>query len=140
MKKESKNLGVRRACEVCKKVIVKNINLTGTGTFIVKCPHLINDEPCATFNKIIIGAETHVTVEAEKKMPLKRLITIVLISVIVGAGLSTANMVIARKETISCQSLRARNIDPQTYYNSRQKGYTNLYVNKDGNVCTRNIK
>lgn len=63
MKKESKNLGVRRACinvKVCKNyAVTKDINLTGKGYYKSKC------DMCFTWNKIIINAETHVTVEPE---------------------------------------------------------------------------
>lgn len=73
--------------------------------------------------------------------PKKKILIHNVLLIVLGVGVyfgSTAiHHAVAKKETVSCQSLRAKNINPQEYYDTRQKGYTKLYVNKDGKVCTR---
>lgn len=64
MNKESKNLGVTKACPECKKVVIRDGNFNGTGSFRTKCPHCkslvlvqINPKPLITVTKLlIIGA------------------------------------------------------------------------------------
>lgn len=39
MKKESKNTGISKACPKCRKMIIGAANLTGIGSWRVKCPY-----------------------------------------------------------------------------------------------------
>lgn len=59
--------------------------------------------------------------------------------IIIGAasylGITKVHEVIAKKDSISCKKFEFQE-DAQDYYDTRQKGYTKLYVNKDGKVCT----
>lgn len=42
MKKESKNLGITKACPNCRKTLLKSANFFGQGSFQTKCPHCKN--------------------------------------------------------------------------------------------------
>lgn len=56
MKKESKNLGVRKACKFCKSVIARDINFNGEGSLIIMCTK------CRKFIKLIFTTTMEVTV------------------------------------------------------------------------------
>lgn len=62
MKKESKNLGIAKACPDCKKTIIKSANFSGTGSFSLKCPHCkalvviqVNPQTTMTLTKVFSG-------------------------------------------------------------------------------------
>ena len=55
MKKESKNLGISKACPECRKTIIKSANILGNGSLSLKCPH------CKNLIKVEIGQKTSIT-------------------------------------------------------------------------------
>lgn len=56
MPKESKNLGITKACPECRKILIKSANIIGNGSFKTKCPH------CNSFITISIGQKTFINV------------------------------------------------------------------------------
>lgn len=56
MAKESKNLGITKACPECRKILIKSANIIGNGSFKTKCPH------CHSLITIEIGQRTFVNV------------------------------------------------------------------------------
>jgi len=55
MKKESKNLGLSKACPSCRKTLIKAANIIGVGKFKTKCPH------CHALIQVEIGQKSYFT-------------------------------------------------------------------------------
>lgn len=54
MPKQSKKLGISKACPNCRKTILKNANMKGEGIFLTRCPH------CKTLVEIDISQKTNI--------------------------------------------------------------------------------
>lgn len=119
MSKEFKNSGITKACPYCRKIIIKEGKFNGQGIFKMKCPNC---------QKVL-----SVNVDLQMIIKASVLILVGILSYLLGAYV---HRVVAHYNTVSCQSLLSKGINPQAYYDTRQKNYTKLYVNKDGKVCT----
>lgn len=53
--KQSKNLGINKACPHCKKTIIKSVNMLGQGNFDTKCNH------CQALVHIEVGQKAFIT-------------------------------------------------------------------------------
>lgn len=56
MEKESKNLGITKACPECRRILIKSANIIGHGSFKTKCPH------CKTLITLEVGQKTFINV------------------------------------------------------------------------------
>jgi phage FluMu protein Com len=55
MGKESKNLGITKACPECRKILIKSANIIGNGSFKTKCPH------CKSLIEVQVGQKTFIS-------------------------------------------------------------------------------
>lgn len=86
MKKESKNLGLSKACPSCRKTLIKSANIIGVGNFKTKCPH------CGSLIKVEIGQKSFITL-TKVSICLLLVIGIYQIITIIGVKNSVATII-----------------------------------------------
>lgn len=121
MKKESKNLGITKACPKCKKMLIRNMNITGFGKFTTKCPH------CQEIVVVDINSLPNVTITQLKLIGL----VIVILSVGLLVGIKTIK---AHKGRVICSQFNSQ-LDAQNFLVKDPIKYHYLDSNNDGVAC-----
>lgn len=119
--KESKNLGITKACPECRRTLIKSANMVGTGAFHTKCPH------CKSLILIEIGQKTYFTLK-------KVLLILVLLLACLGLyGKITA------KRNINCDAFKTY-WDAKSAFDSDPIKYQVLDKNNNGVPCEDLLK
>lgn len=128
MGKESKNLGITKACPECKKIVIRDGNFNGSGSFKIKCPHCVRENK-DTLIEIKINPQT--------TMLLSKIAVISAIIILI--ALNGIQLVKAQRDNnklMHCYSFQTI-VEAQNYADAKLKGYKGLYKNSVGKVCTR---
>lgn len=120
MEKETKNLGIRKACPVCRKVIFVAGEFSGKGSFKTKCPH------CQSLVLIQINAFPVI------KLTACLVIALALFAIyIFSSGLI---QYIKAKKSINCSIFKIQ-ADAQSLFNIDPVKYVGLDKDHDGIPC-----
>lgn len=126
MKKESKNLGISKACPSCRKTIIRDGNFEGKGSFSFKCPH------CLEF--VVIDINPITTMKVSKR---NILISVVVLFSITGIGFTYKTLV---ADKINCKTVDKPKGYAQTLYNQAKKQLQANPLNKNNQQVFNKLK
>lgn len=133
MKKESKELGIRKACPVCKEPILVNGTFEAAAKFSLYCPHCYKND-VKTLVEFVVTKEIKVKLTYIDKTKIA-LVVILLMTGLILFGITK----IKALQRINCDSF-ASQYEAQLMFNSNKFKYQSLDKNYNNVPCEDLIK